>query len=1258
MAEESLSELYFRLGLDTSALDSGFIDAQQSLSKNLKILNRHENLIQIKTQADLTGLNEAAISTEGLRIKQEALAQQLEIQKDRIQLTAAAYQEMVQAQGEDSVAAYNLAVTLEQERIAMAKLEQQSQALTEQQRIQLGVNWEMLGAIEPALKVTDVWAGARTAVTLFGRAIPVPQIKIATAALIGLSAVIAGTVDATDELAEDNAAQILNENFQTSAEGISNSLTTVRNDVIRTTDVVNQLQHARISPEQNTTIIDWARDIFRISFLLVEESDSFGDAISKINSQSQFMRTEIGNYAVVLAGTTKIFQALHNEAINFVEPSIEGFKELKQRAYELNLPLSETTKWLSLIDLAGADYNDVRDYVRGVQDAVIKGDSEDPEVIALSKYGVVIQDTNGKLLSFNATLENLYEGFLKAEKAGEEEAYVIMTNGQAVQDVLPFFKELANAKIKFNEIQWSTSDYAALRQTSTDLKLMQVQADELQNSLESLALPLADYSAQAKFDIYKKLTEWVEENRETILKWEFVFIGALDRIEEKASNASNKIKNILSDVGQAIAEFFKAVSGSENKQAEESLFSLSNLLENKKRQSLWNKEDIKLTYEYFPELVPKGKTVDQLIEEHYTPSVTEKISEKLKEYVDYFKESYAQILDNADQDLEEYIAENEKARDETQKTSEEITAGLSYSYNRIAKYKEELANTKIDYDFGNDEYGKSLAKLDIWYDKAMQDARYYAEEREVIEELYNAKVELIEKQHAEKLAEIRESIAASRRTDLENALAEIEREKEARINAGMEAAEAIKLAAEESAAAIKNLEDAFTEKVNNFRNNALENQFAAIDKDRDNWIKKGINPEEANAFADEQKNKARKDLEESFSDRINQIRNNDLENQFARIEKEKQAWIDKGIDEARAEEFANEAKGKALDEYNAKLEKSNKEATQGADEVKGHWERVGKSIDEQFNEAFSVLKSQLDAFRAYRDKGIEGLIEHEREQLHKQGITDEDLRSMTTEALNGFQKAMKDIRENLLPNFKPQENWEYILDPVKKQFDGLNESVNQSTKSENDKTKANDTGTKSVYNFGSALDEAAKKLANSNNPSQQNQQPNPNYNQTNTPSYKTSKVTVPPPYDFKGYAEGEGGKYWLFSRPGGKGPIINSKDYPDALSALNDINKGNPFYKQPEYNPEDMLKKIGTYSDSMSDKLGTATQALGDLAANHQDNNYNTTNNSRTIEAPISVEINNPQAWDTEHIQELADKVAGQIEPAIANAIGGGSNSY
>lgn len=759
---ESIEELYFRLGLDVADLKSGFINAEQTLSQNLRSLNNRENLIQLKTRVQLDGLDEAALGTEGLRLKQEELNQQLAIQEDRIHMTEAAYAAMVQSQGESSNAALNLSIMLEQERAAMARLERQTQNLAEQQRIALGVNWELVGAIEPTVKMIDIAAAGRTSFTWLGRTIPLPQVKLVTAALLGLSAVITGTMDATDELAENNSAQIFAENTQNAAIDYQNALTPMRAEVIHTADIIDKsFSNATASVNKNVqaqanSFVDWARDIFRVSFLLATEADNFSDAISKVNAQSQFMRTELGEYAVVSAGIYTSVNGLANSAISFVDKPIDDFKQLKLRANELNSSLSETQELLGLIDLAGAEYNDIRDFVRGVQDAVIKGDSEDPEVIALEKYGVVIQDANGKLLPFRETLKRLYEGFLKAKEAGEEEAYVIMTNGQAAQDVLPFFNELAKAKIKFNEISWSTSDFAALQQTSADLKLMEVQADELSNAIHSLGLPLADFAAQAKFNAYKQLTDSIEENRESILKWEFAFIGALEQVNDTASPILNEIKSVFKDFWQDIDDTTL------DDDSEPAFFSIDNLFKNLKRKVLWNRDDIRLFYDYFPQLLPQGSTVNDIIENEYTRTISEVFRETLAEYIDCFDETYETILSTAEQDLEEYISENERARTETQKTADEINAGLSYSYNRIAKYKEELANIELDLKFDDDEYQKSLAKVDIWYEKAMRDAKYYAEEQKIINDLAQAKRAKIEQDNNKKIQEAEEE--SKRRT--------------------------------------------------------------------------------------------------------------------------------------------------------------------------------------------------------------------------------------------------------------------------------------------------------------------------------------------------------------------------------------------------------------------------------------------------------------------------------------------------------------
>ena len=54
--------------------------------------------------------------------------------------------------------------------------------------------------------------------------------------------------------------------------------------------------------------------------------------------------------------------------------------------------------------------------------------------------------------------------------------------------------------------------------------------------------------------------------------------------------------------------------------------------------------------------------------------------------------------------------------------------------------------------------------------------------------------------------------------------------------------------------------------------------------------------------------------------------------------------------------------------------------------------------------------------------------------------------------------------------------------------------------------------------------------------------------------------------------------------------------------------------------------------------------------------------NQQTQSAPpnitVTVQIEEAHAWDSEHIQELTDKVADKITPELIRAIGGDSNGY
>lgn len=125
MAKETVTELYTKLGLDISSLESDFALAGKTVDKAMSKLNHENKKIKIETDISLAGLDEGKDRLKTLDIQAAALNRQLEIQKQKLALVAAAYREVVQEKGRDSAASARLETRLLNERKAYANLEAQ-----------------------------------------------------------------------------------------------------------------------------------------------------------------------------------------------------------------------------------------------------------------------------------------------------------------------------------------------------------------------------------------------------------------------------------------------------------------------------------------------------------------------------------------------------------------------------------------------------------------------------------------------------------------------------------------------------------------------------------------------------------------------------------------------------------------------------------------------------------------------------------------------------------------------------------------------------------------------------------------------------------------------------------------------------------------------------------------------------------------------------------------------------------------------------
>ena len=726
---ESISDMYFRLGLDVSDLQDGFIDADRTISANIRRLNREQNLIQLRAQIELNGLEEAADSTEGLRIQQEALARQIEVQRSKISLVNAAYQEMAATQGENAEVTQQLLLQLEREHLALSKLESQTRSLNEQQKIALGMNFEMLGLIEPAMKGIDNAIAA-------GRNIPIPHAKAVAAAAIGILSIVAGTIEKTSELRENNPANVLAEGFDDAQSSIATDLSAINADVATATDTINRQTHEsgenvrHYAQEVSASYEDYLQDFLRLEQILTADTETLNDALHAVDSQLPFMKTELGKLGAIAFGLGKSFEALKNSAIEFARPAIEGFRELSKTASELNLSISKTSDLVNTARLAGGEFEDVRDWVRGIQDAVIKGEIDDPEVLAIEKYVPfgTIQDNNGNLLSFEETLDRLIEGAERAQAAGELESYALMTQGEGIKDILPALKSWRQAQIDFeNAIRWSTTDEAALKEASHNMKLATVQAEEFASALSALGVPLANMALESNYEWFKTLTGLIEDNRDSILLWEFAFIEAFKRVDEFAGDAAESI-------------------------------------------------------------------IDKIKSLNDTLGVTDKFKGFLSWIIPDGDDEKGGIFDAAQKDLNDYKAAQEKARRESEKTAKAFNAGLSYSIKRIREYQKEYRELERQAKWGEGSYQKRIADIGAWRAEVSQNARFYAEELAIIDKIAYAKLQKIEADRAKRMKEIRNSVRESGLPELEKQYAGVDREARSWVTDGMSEVEALQLA--------------------------------------------------------------------------------------------------------------------------------------------------------------------------------------------------------------------------------------------------------------------------------------------------------------------------------------------------------------------------------------------------------------------------------------------------------------------------------
>lgn len=273
--------------------------------------------------------------------------------------------------------------------------------------------------------------------------------------------------------------------------------------------------------------------------------------------------------APVISVARSMFQAF--SAINDATTDlIEKFRELQKNAYNFNLPIDKADDFTRKLRLAGAEIEDVGGYLRGITDALVKGETDDPEFIAMQRYGESIFDASGKLKNYAEIWESVHRAYQKAKAEGKEIEFLQLTGGESgVTDAIQALERWETAVENANKIVKANIDYKQLEKADIASKNLSEQFDELGKAAADAFTPATTKAAEMLFEVIKEGTQWIIDHKDGLKEmWEtpsilFSPFKSYEHMLKTERAESKKMLFAMKDQDKTLKKVFETSAGLE-----------------------------------------------------------------------------------------------------------------------------------------------------------------------------------------------------------------------------------------------------------------------------------------------------------------------------------------------------------------------------------------------------------------------------------------------------------------------------------------------------------------------------------------------------------------------------------------------------------------------------------------------------------------------------------------------------------------------
>ena len=277
----------------------------------------------------------------------------------------------------------------------------------------------------------------------------------------------------------------------------------------------NRLRNSVIST--NNT----ARNMGSIGSMFTAPFSAASGAISGLTGKLAMCQEKIMGFAALAAGGFGL--------VSLISGAAETGESIYQLSTKLHMTAAEAGQFKRVLSLTGADADSAAKAIaRMDKSAIASGKSGDAMRATLEGWGVVVTDSEGKLLPVNEQLKNLAAGYKVAAAEGMEQEFVMATLGTKGMELAKTLQNYDEVSKEASKIKSVGMDPQQMHEMYLQMQELKMQASQFGLVFASAIAPIVAELLPPIMDAMSQLATLISQNKDVIAQYilEALKIGA------------------------------------------------------------------------------------------------------------------------------------------------------------------------------------------------------------------------------------------------------------------------------------------------------------------------------------------------------------------------------------------------------------------------------------------------------------------------------------------------------------------------------------------------------------------------------------------------------------------------------------------------------------------------------------------------------------------------------------------------------------